>query len=313
MSGLLNLETAIGSLSRLASSGAVTLGGMILTGVEVPSALKIAGEQQLAVTTLLGGDRVIRAMGPNPAPISLSGMFIGPDAQSRAETLARMHDAGRQLRLSIAGLSFMVVIQSSSYTYQQQGAVVPFEVTVVIQPTIPAASSTTPSALSSLVGPDIASAATTISNTVAQASAAAGAVAGQLQAVVEQVAPVAGLIGAGGLLAGVDDKLTVVGTLTGAGVNFAAAPAAAASVITGLQSAGANLNATLAQAGTNLEALSAAAGRGNLVANMTDLQAAIASAGAASAAATAGGFLNRATINVQSAAGLTPTPAVVHS
>ena len=312
MSGLLNLESALGSLGRN-SSTPVTLGGITLEGVEVPDRLTVAGDQALIVHKMIGGDRVIQAMGPDPAPITLAGMFTGPGALARAQQLAAMRDAGRQLRLAFAGVSLMVVIRPASYTYQQQGAVIPFSVGVEVQPSVPAASSTTPSALSSLVGPDVASAATAISNTVAQASATAGAAAGQLQAVVGQVAPVAGLIGAGGLLAGVEDRLTAVGTLASAGTNFAAAPAAAASAITGLQAAGADLNATLAQAGANLEGLSAAAGPGNLVADMPSLMAAVANAGAAAAAATAGGFVNRATINVQLASGATPTPAQVHS
>ena len=312
MSGLLNLETAIGSLGGFGKAP-VTLGGLLLQGVEVPSRLAVGGDQALTVHKLIGGDRVIQAMGPDPAPITLEGMFTGAGALSRALQLTALRDAGQPVRLGYAGVSLMVVIRPAGYTYQQQGAVIPFQVTVEIQPTVASTASSTPSALSALVGPDVASAVTAVSNTVAQVSAYAGAVAGQLQAVVGQVAPVASLIGAGGLLARVEDRLTVVGTLAGAGSNFAAAPAAAASAITGLQTAGADLTATLTGAGANLTGISAAAGSGNLVADMPSLQSAIASAGAASAAATAAGFTNRSLINVQSAAGLTPTPAVVHS
>ncbi len=312
MSGLLNLETAIGSLGNTGTAP-VTLGGLLLQGVEVPSRLAVGGDQALAVHKLIGGARVIQAMGPDPAPITLEGMFTGPGALARAQQLTALRDAGKPLRLGFAGVSLMVVIRPASYTYQQQGNVIPFQVTVEVQPTTAAASSTTPSALSALVGPDIASALTTVSNTVAQASAYAGAVVGQAQAIVGQITPVANLIGAGGLLAGVEDKLTVVGTLASAGTNFAAAPAAAASAITGLQSAGADLTTTLTQAGSNLTGLSAAANPGDLVADIPSLQAAIASAGAASAAATASGFLNRSVLNVQQAAGMTTTPALVHS
>ena len=312
MSGLLNFETAIGSLGNVGTAP-VTLGGLLLQGVEVPSRLAIGGDQALTIHKLIGGDRVMQAMGPDPAPIELAGMFTGPGALARAQQLMALRDVGRPLRLAFAGISLMVVIRPASYTYQQQGAVIPYSLSVEVQPTVAAATSSAPSALSSLVGPDVASAVTAVSNTVAQASAYAGAVAGQLQAVVGQVAPVASLIGAGGLLAGVEDRLTVVGTLAGAGTNFAAAPAAAASAISGLQAAGAGLTATLTGAGANLVGISAAAGSGNLVADMPSLMAAIASAGAASAAATAGGFLNRSAINVQLASGVTATPALVHS
>ena len=309
---LLNVEAALGSIGSTGSAP-VTLGPLTLQGVEVPSALNVGGEQSLAIRKLLGGAHVIQSMGPDPAPITLAGMFTGPGALARAQQLAGLRDAGMPLRLAFAGVSLMVVIRPASYTYQQQGAVIPFSLTVEVQPTVPAASSTTPSALSSLVGPDIASAATTISNTVAQASAYAGAVTGQLQAVVGQVAPVANLLGAGGLLAGVEDKLTVVGTLAGAGTNFAAAPAAAASAITGLSGACASLQTTIEQAGANIEGITAAAGPGNLVADMPSLLALTTNMGVQAAAVQAGAYAGRATLNVQLASGTTTTPGLVHS
>ncbi|MGI4945054.1 MAG: hypothetical protein ACRYHQ_31585 [Janthinobacterium lividum] len=313
MSGVLSIETALGSLSRLASTSSVTLGPLTLTGVEVPSVLRVGGSQGLAMQQLVGGDRIIQPMGDNPDPIELSGMFIGPGAQSRGEALNRLRAMGAPLRLSIAGLSFMVTIANSGYSYAQQGAVIPFTVQLVIQPTVAPASSTSPSALANLVGPDIASAAATVSGTISTVSAYAANTISTVQSVTPQLSPIANMIGAGGLLAGVSDKLTVAGGLAGAGINFAAAPAAAASVIGGLQSAGTGLMAMIGQAGANLTTLSANAGSGRLVADMGSLALATQNAGVVAGAVQAGGLLNRASANATLAAGLTPSAAVVHA
>lgn len=131
MSGLLNLETALGSLGRT-SSPPVTLGTLTLTDVEVSNALEIGGKQELVVHKLVGGDRVIQVMGPDPDPIILAGMFTGPGAQVCALQLTKMCDVGSPVRLGFPGGSLMVVIRPVTYTYQQQGAVIPFRVTVKV-------------------------------------------------------------------------------------------------------------------------------------------------------------------------------------
>ena len=309
---LLNVEAALGSIGSTGSAP-VTLGPLTLQGVEVPSVLNVGGEQSLAVRKLLGGAHVIQTMGPDPAPITLSGMFTGPGALGRAQQLAGLRDVGMPLRLGFAGVSLMVVIRPSSYTYQQQGAVIPFQVTVEIQPTVVAAPSSGPSALSSLVGPDIASAATAVSNGIAQGSAFASDVIAQTQSVVGQITPFANLLGVGGPLAAASNQLTAAGGLAIAGTNFAAAPAAAASTITALSSACASLQTTIDQSGANIEGITAAAGPGNLVADMPSLLALTANMGAHAAAVQAGAYAGRATLNVQLASGTTTTPGLTHA
>ncbi|MGI4945763.1 MAG: hypothetical protein ACRYHQ_35260 [Janthinobacterium lividum] len=310
MSGILNLETALGSLGRT-SSAPVTLGPLVLTGVEVPDALAIGGQQALVIHKLVGGDRIIQSMGPDPDPITLAGMFTGPGAQARAIHLATLRDAGKPVRLGYPGGSLMVVIRPASYVYRLQGTVIPFQVTVEVLPTTVPPATASPAALSDLVRPDLASAATTISNTISTASAYAGVVAEQAQAIVGQVVPVANLVGAGGLLAGVEDRLTVVSGLATAGTNFAAAPAAAASALSGLQSAGTDLMTTINQAGANIQGIQAAAPAGSLFADATSMQALIANAGALSGAVSAGGLVNRASANTSLAAGITPASPLV--
>jgi hypothetical protein len=315
MSGtiLLNIETAIGSLGRASPSAPVSLGTLTFTGVEVPSLLRVGSEQALIVHKLIGGDRVIQSMGNDPASLSLTGMFTGPTAFQRAQKVAQLRDTGKQLRFGVAGLSVLVYIKAFAYDLTAKSAVIPYALTLEVQPTPATNPAATTSALSNLVGSDIASGISSIANTGAEVASYASTAIGQAQTIVGQVTPIANLVGAGSLLAGVSDKLTAASALSSAGTNLSAAPAAAAGIISGLQSAGAGLTQTIQQAGANLGGISAAANPGDLVADMPSLSAALANAGALSAAADAAGATNRAIVNTQVAAGLTTTAAVVHS
>lgn len=315
MSGttLLNIETALGSLGRSSSSAPVILGGITLTGVEVPSALRVGGEHNLVVHKLVGGARVIQAMGNDPARQTLAGLFTGPNAQARALSIEQMRAAGSEIAFSAAGLSQRVRIASFWYTYQEKGAVIPYELALEIQPAPAVSATASLSALSDLVGPDITSGIQSISSTVATVSAYAETAIGQVQTVIGQVAPVANLVGAGSLLAGVSDNLTAASGIATAGTNFAAIPAAASSMISGLQSAGTSLMSTISQAGGNLTGIQAAAPVGSLFSDAGSLQAQIASAGALSGAVQAGAYVNRAATNTALAAGIATTAPVVYA
>ena len=96
----------------------------------------------------------------------------------------------------------------------------------------------------------------------------------------------------------------MAGTLASAGTNFGAAPTAAASMVAGLQAAGSDLMNTIGQAGANLESISGAAPAGSLFSDAASLQAAMANAGALSAAVQGGAYINRAALNTSLAAGI---------
>ena len=309
MSDLLNLETALNSLAAGASSAPFILGPVTFTGVEVPSAIEIGGGQVLAVSKLPGGDRVIQPMGPDPEDLSWSGLFIGPNALARAQQLVALRDAGAQITLSFAGYLFRVVIQRFSVGVQQRGGVAPYQIACVVQPTVTMAASNTPAAVSSLIPPDLTAAATSIAN----ASALAATAAGQAEVVLGQVTPIASLVGLGGPLAHAQDSLTAALGLASAGTNLSAAPAAAAGLLTNLQSASTGLMNTIGQAGANIDAIQAAAPPGSLFSDAASLQALTASMGAQAAAVMAGGFVNRAATNAALAIGQTPGAPVVHS
>ena len=89
----------------------VTLGGVILRPTEVPDNIPFGGSQMVASKTLIGGTRIVDAMGRNDADLEWSGRFWGADALSRAQLFDAMRIAGQPVNLFWAGLSFSVVIK----------------------------------------------------------------------------------------------------------------------------------------------------------------------------------------------------------
>ena len=55
----------------------VTLGGFAFQDFEVPERIPAGGEQMLAIHKLVGGRRVIDAMGRDDAALEWSGYFLG--------------------------------------------------------------------------------------------------------------------------------------------------------------------------------------------------------------------------------------------
>lgn len=113
MSGFLAATlTAAGDAALEASSAPqpVSLGGFVFDGFEVPEVITWGGRQTLAVHKLIGGVRQVDAMGPDDADISWSGIFLGPDASSRADQLDLMRKAGDLIELVFADRYYLVVI-----------------------------------------------------------------------------------------------------------------------------------------------------------------------------------------------------------
>ena len=306
MSGVL---TAIGSLGFAGNSAPVTIGGVTLAGVEVPSVLRIGGEQQLVVTQLPGGGRTIQAMGDCPARLTLAGMFIGPGARARAVLFEQMRTAGAPVSLSLSSISLLVVLQAFSYDLAEKGAVLRYELVVEVLPAVASAATRTVSNLSALVGSDIGSALTSIAGTITNVSAYATTAIAQAQTVAGQLQPVATLIGLGGPLAKANTALQGAAVLAQAGSDIGSIPSSAASLVGGLQSSGASLMDTISQSGGSLLGIQdAAGGSGNLVSGASALTAATAQAGLLAGAVSTGALVNRAIGNAALATGAASLP-----
>lgn len=86
---------------------------------EIPESISFGGEQRLAMHDLVGGTRVIDAMGGFTGPISWSGWLLGQNALARARQLDAMRAAGVSLVLQWSELIFAVVIRSFQADFQR--------------------------------------------------------------------------------------------------------------------------------------------------------------------------------------------------
>ena len=86
---------------------------------EVPEHIQFGGEQALAVHQLVGGKRVVDAMGRQDKVLEWSGMFIGVNASDRARYLNFMRIAGTQRTLTWADYAYKVVIKSALMDYRR--------------------------------------------------------------------------------------------------------------------------------------------------------------------------------------------------
>ena len=100
------------------SDFSLTLGPVAFAGFELPSSITIGGRQRLAIHRLPGGLRIIDALGPDPADITFSGIFTGPDAAGRARQLDTLRVAGAAIPLAWDAFTYTVVIENFEADYR---------------------------------------------------------------------------------------------------------------------------------------------------------------------------------------------------
>lgn len=135
----------------------LTLGGVAFQDMEVPEKICFGGRQRLAVQNLIGGGRVVSALGLDDGVISFSGIFSGADAASRAQALDAARALGAQLPLIWGQFYYLVVIEWFTAEYRKP-TLIPFTIDclVVSDPLAAVASLAVPAA--NLVAGDLASA-----------------------------------------------------------------------------------------------------------------------------------------------------------
>ena len=110
---------------------ALTLGGVLFTGFEVPEHINFGGAHALHTHKLPGGARVIDAMGRDDDPIAWSGRFRGGLAAFRARSLDSMRIAGRPVALAWGGFRFTVVVAEFRAEYRQAYEI-PYTISCVV-------------------------------------------------------------------------------------------------------------------------------------------------------------------------------------
>lgn len=89
----------------------LTLGPVTFANFEIPEGINFAGSQSLSVKKLIGGQRVIDAMGRDDDDITWSGLFQGSTANFRAQYLDNLRVQGAPLPLTWSTYNFSVLIK----------------------------------------------------------------------------------------------------------------------------------------------------------------------------------------------------------
>lgn len=95
------------------------LGDYTFTRLEIPEKIGLGGEQKLTIHELVGGDRVVDAMGAQFDPITWSGMFLGENALQSAKYIDYLRRQGKPLILKWSEMEYSVVINKFKYDFMQ--------------------------------------------------------------------------------------------------------------------------------------------------------------------------------------------------
>src|SRR6266436_2885584 len=110
---------------------ALILGGFTFTDYAIPEMVPQGGDHHLVVHKLIGGNRVVDAMGPDDADISWSGRFQGPAATGQAMALDQLRKAGAQLPLVVDSQFYTVAIRKFEWDYQRPYQIL-YKITCVV-------------------------------------------------------------------------------------------------------------------------------------------------------------------------------------
>ncbi len=132
------------------------LGGIAFSGFEIPDKINFGGKQQIAVHRLIGGERVLDAMGSDPEQIAWSGRFRGADAIARAQAVDEMRIAGAQVDLAWLNL-FRTVVIASFHADTEKAYEVPYSISCEVVSDVAAGLFGLFSTFDALIGGDLSS------------------------------------------------------------------------------------------------------------------------------------------------------------
>lgn len=105
----------------------VTLGDFTFGRFELPESIPFGTNQSLVKHKLVGGKRVIDAMGRDPHPLAWSGWFVGKNALAAARYLKGVCDAGLPVKLTWDELAYTVVVETFDPDYRL-GSRIPYQI-----------------------------------------------------------------------------------------------------------------------------------------------------------------------------------------
>lgn len=97
----------------------LNLGDFQFAGLEIPANIPFGGSQRLAVHKLIGGAKVVDAMGRDDKALTWSGFFMGSTAADRARYLDTLRVGGQQLTLTWSTFNYLVVVREFSAKFEK--------------------------------------------------------------------------------------------------------------------------------------------------------------------------------------------------
>lgn len=106
----------------------VTLGGFTFADFEIPDEISVPTRQATKTHMRVGGKKTVDAMGAFVDPISWSGRFRGPDAESRRDDINALVLAGKPVSLTWGSRAFTVLIQAFTPSHRGNNEI-PYSIT----------------------------------------------------------------------------------------------------------------------------------------------------------------------------------------
>lgn len=133
---------------------ALVLGGFVFTDYAIPEKVPLGGEHHFVTHRLIGGARVIDAMGPDDADISWTGRFQGPNAVQKAMALDQLRKSGAQVPLIVDSQFYTVGVHKFTWDYERFYQII-YSITCLVVSSA-GGSFAVPDTLASLVSGDMA-------------------------------------------------------------------------------------------------------------------------------------------------------------
>jgi hypothetical protein len=304
LQGALGAIQAIGNVGGLfGGTGSVTLGSVTLQSMEVPERITIGGPYALKVFKYPGGARSIDAMGTDDAPMSWSGIMLGPNAEQRMQLLYALRNSGQVQILSFGTMSYQVVVSDFKGDYLRTNYCL-YQITCEVLADNARSATNPSSTLNNLVGSDIGSSISSVTGAVQQASQDISAITSVAQntlgTIVSTIGPVAAVFGVdiAGKLQGVANALNEAQGVAGGLSAISNAPSVIAGTITSMQSAGTQVLSTLSTAETAMAGVVTSAPSGSIFSNIGDMFTSLTASSTIASMTTTAGYLNRSGSNL---------------
>ena len=178
------------------------LGDFEFAALEIPASIPFGGSQSLSTHRLVGGAKVVDAMGRDDKPLTWSGMFRGPTASDRARYIDTLRVTGLPQTLTWSTFNYLVIVREFDAIFERSYQV-PYSITleVVKDNTSPvtavaappvdqavADDATTASSLSDLIGdPTLTGLMSNVSSSIASVSSFAKAAQSTINGVLQPI------------------------------------------------------------------------------------------------------------------------------